>query len=262
MMYYFLLKHKSDIIITNRNEKKLFKKQNNIVFKVVDPGYIEIFDPPVPAKKEIPEWYKKQHKYTNGSHLEIGDNGNPNHTIKSCMPVFDILTSGYLIKTPVDIYIEKLADGSIKSHWSSNQIVAVEWHPVSQFNEFKIPEGYHQSAAFKFIQPWVIETPPGYSCIFMQPALREGLPFEIIPAIVDTDKHPIKINFPFFIKEDFEGLIPTGTPIAQIIPFKRENWAHKVEEDLSGSGKNKWSKAENKIGNRYKTFFRTVKRWD
>jgi hypothetical protein len=31
-------------------------------------------------------------------------------------------------------------------------------------------------------------------------------------------------NLPFFLKEGFEGIIPKGTPIAQIIPFKRESW--------------------------------------
>jgi hypothetical protein len=34
---------------------------------------------------------------------------------------------------------------------------------------------------------------------------------------------------PFYIKEDFTGVIPKGTPIAQIIPFKRELW--KLQED-------------------------------
>ena len=30
------------------------------------------------------------------------------------------------------------------------------------------------------------------------------------------------------IKENFTGVIKMGTPIAQIIPFKRENWFSKV----------------------------------
>jgi hypothetical protein len=29
---------------------------------------------------------------------------------------------------------------------------------------------------------------------------------------------------PFFIKEGFSGVIPKGTPFAQLIPVKRENW--------------------------------------
>lgn len=236
-------------------------KNKKILFKVVDEGYLEIFDPPVPSKKLLPEWYKAQHKYTNRSHVEIGSNGNPNHTIKSCMPVFDVITAGYMMVTPVDIFVEKDNNGQVLTHWSSNHIVAVESHPVSQYDQYSVsPE--HDRIALKFIQPWVIETPPGYSCLFMQPSLRDDLPFQVVPAIVDTDKHPIKINFPFFIRNDFTGIIPMGTPLAQIIPFKREDWDHEVLEDLSGKGKNKWYSAERKIANRYKTFFRTVKRWD
>ena len=236
-------------------------KNKKILFKVVDDGYIDIFDPPLPSKKTLPEWYRKQHKYTNKSHVEIGSNGNPNSTIKSCMPVFDVITAGYMMVTPTDIFVEKGKNGEVLTHWSSNHIIAVESHPVSQYDEYSVSPEY-SNTALKFIQPWVIETPAGYSCLFIQPSLRDDLPFQLVPAIVDTDKHPIKINFPFFIRNDFTGIIPMGTPLAQIIPFKRENWEHEVLEDLSGKGKNKWYSAERKIANRYKTFFRTVKRWD
>jgi hypothetical protein len=33
---------------------------------------------------------------------------------------------------------------------------------------------------------------------------------------------------PFFITKDFVGLIPKGTPFAQIVPFKRESWESEV----------------------------------
>ena len=33
-------------------------------------------------------------------------------------------------------------------------------------------------------------------------------------------------NVPFFIKSGFEGVIPAGTPIAQLIPIKREKWVY------------------------------------
>jgi hypothetical protein len=237
----------------------MFKKKNKILFKATIESHIDIFDPPVPSKKMIPDWYKKQDKYIDGK-LNLGDNGNPNHTVKSCMPVFDMITAGYIIKTPVDIFVENI-DGHVNTSWSSNHISAIESHPITQYDQFKIPSGYNQ-VALKFIQPWVIETPPGYSCILMQPFFHDNLPFLVIPAIVDTDKHPIKINFPFFIRDDFSGIIPMGTPMAQVIPFKREGWSHEVVEDLSNSGINKWFAAERKIGNRYKTFFREKKDWN
>ena len=58
----------------------------------------------------------------------------------------------------------------------------------------------------------------------MHPSQRHDLPFFTLTAIVDTDKFPNKLHLPFFIKEGFEGIIEAGTPIAQIIPIKRDVW--------------------------------------
>ena len=50
-----------------------------------------------------------------------------------------------------------------------------------------------------------------------------------MPGIVDTDKYVAPVNFPFVINDPkFEGLISKGTPIAQIIPFKRNSWKMKI----------------------------------
>lgn len=242
----------------------MFKKGNTklITFKAIDENVFNVFDPPVPAKKILPEWYKNQSKLTTPGVFTIADNGNPNHTVKACMPVFDVMSAGYIFTLPVDVNFTNDGNGYVTSQWSSNNLRPIESHPTSQFSEYKIPEGYHKGCAYKFIQPWVIETPPGYSCLFIQPALRDDLPFQVVPAIVDTDKHPIKVNFPFFLKENFSGIIEIGTPIMQVIPFKREDWTHEVVEDLSQNNNKKWISAERKIGNRYKTFFRTIKKWD
>jgi hypothetical protein len=176
------------------------------------------------------------------------------------MPVFDSITCGYIITLPADIYFNKNESGQIESHWSTNNLVCIESHSRDQYSEFKVPDGYNPSA-FKFINPWTIKTPKGYSSLFVQPLNRDDLPFQIVSAVVDTDKHPISINFPFFLKSNFEGMLEMGTPIAQIIPIKRENWSHKTYEDLSGSSQRLWAAAERKIGNRYKTFFRDIKAW-
>jgi hypothetical protein len=82
-----------------------------------------------------------------------------------------------------------------------------------------------------------------------------------LPAIVDTDKHPIMVNFPFFLKENFSGVIPYGTPIVQVIPFKRENWKSKFSISAK-SQEELFQFAKRKLGNRYKTFYRTKKVWE
>ena len=47
----------------------------------------------------------------------------------------------------------------------------------------------------KILNPWVIETPPGYSCLFLPPLNNADNRFSIIPGIVDTDTFENEINF-------------------------------------------------------------------
>ena len=232
------------------------KKSKEIEFIAVNELSLEVFDKPQKTANLLPEWYKKTDKYAGGK-ISLADNGNPNSTIKACMPVFDMITAGYTITLPADVYFE--TDGSIK--WSTDLLTAVESHPKIQFPEFDVPDGYKKDIALKFIQPWIIKTPPGYSTMFIHPTYRPDLPFYTLPAIVDTDKHPIMVNFPFFIKEGFTGLIPYGTPIVQIIPFKRDDWKSKFSFSTVKQA-DLFQFAKKKIVNRYKTFYRTVKVWE
>jgi hypothetical protein len=234
----------------------MFKK---IRFTPAKEEWAGIFDAPVPIKTMLPEWYKRQNKYTFGE-KSYSDYGLPNHTIKGCMPVFDLLTSGYLITLPADVKFQLQENGLMSTAWSTNAIKMIESHPVEQYNEFKIDDSFYP-LGFKFINPWVVKTPPGYSCLFMTPSYNDELPFYILPAIVDTDKHPISVNFPFFIKKDFEGIIPMGTPLVQIIPFKRDDWKSETIQEVDKSLWSLWSRAEGKMGNRYKTFFRQQRKW-
>lgn len=234
-------------------------KNKTVKFYPAKKEYSNWFDTPVPAKKLIPEWYKNQSKYTNNEKMLSPDTGTFNETIKACMPIFDVITGGYIITTPADIYVTRNGE-SVNFSWSINEYTCIESHPNSQFDKFKIPDEFYD-IGYKFINPWITKTPNGYSSLFIQPSLRDGLPFQCIPAIVDTDKHPIAVNFPFLLRRDFEGVIPMGTPMIQIIPFKREEWNHEVNE-YEPKFWGEWKKAERKMSNRYKTFFRTLKEWN
>jgi hypothetical protein len=50
------------------------------------------------------------------------------------------------------------------------------------------------------------------------------LPFTTMSGVVDTDDYELPVNLPFLIKEGFMGIVPKGTPVAQVIPIKREAW--------------------------------------
>ena len=102
----------------------------------------------------------------------------------------------------------------------------------------------------KILSPWLIKTPPGYSCLFVPPLNHSNLPFRPLSGVVDTDKYSeLPINFPSIPKKFPEKqkikVIPVGTPIVMIIPFKRESWKmwsgfyleklHRKTTDLLGS---------------------------
>jgi len=236
-------------------------KNKTIKFVPYLKGYENIFDPPIAAKKALPEWFKKQERYANGIKKIQDDNGLFNSTIKACSPVFDIITAGYVVRTPADIIVSKKEGKQFPSFtWAIKNFSCIESHPVSQYDEYKVPDEYYP-VGYKFNNPWTVVTPKGYSSLVLTPTFRDDLPFFSLPAIVDTDKHPSPILFPFFIRKDFEGIIPMGTPIVQIIPFKRDSWKTKTEE-FDQNLYNSWKRAERLSESRYKTLFRSRKSWE
>lgn len=217
------------------------------------------FEEPIPAKKMIPEWYKQQSNYVGGTKTMQGS-GLFNSTIKACMPVFDVITAGYIIKLPVDLYIE--VDRTVnapKISWSIDDYKPIEEHSRLQFDKFNLQKEYYETA-YKFMNNWMVKTPKGYSSLFVTPFLRDDLPFYCLPAIVDTDKHPLAVNFPFFLRKDFEGIIYKDTPIIQVIPFKRDSWNHETNK-YDHNNTLIWKRAQGTIENRYKKYFRSIKQW-
>jgi hypothetical protein len=172
---------------------------------------------PQPASKFIPDWYKNIESYLGGEKKPAADGGT-SATIKRCMPVFDAINAGYIITSPADVYVS-IKDGQQYFEWSS--LGLIQFHPISQAETHP---ARNKHAYPKWMNYWAIKTPKGYSTLFVQPMHREA-PFTILPGVVDTDEYFAPVNFPMIINDpEFEGLIPKGTPIAQIIPFKRESW--------------------------------------
>lgn len=211
-----------------------------------------VFEAPKPASAYIPDWYKNLNSYVSKQKIPT-ENGQSNGTLKKCMPVFDAITAGYIITSHSDIHV-KQKDGGPFFIWSGYD--ALEFHAFEQTIGHPIKKGSETDSSPKFMNPWAIKTPKGYSILIVQPMHRESV-FTIMPGIVDTDTYTRTINFPFTMNDkSWEGLIPAGTPIAQIIPFKRESWKMKIGgvEELSEINKimNKMSTV---FWDRYKRFW-------
>ena len=183
------------------------------------------FFPPKPAVKEVPEWYKKTPEYTGEQGKMVVITNSTPHTIKKCIPVFDSITAGYILYTQVDVQVTQ-EDGLPYYRWADQG--AIEFHPIHQA---PIHPNGNGAPYPKWINPYAIETPPGYSVLFTQPMHRESV-FTILDGIVDTDLYKAPVNFPFVLNDvKWEGIIPAGTPMAQVIPIKRDVWEHKIGDD-------------------------------
>jgi hypothetical protein len=200
------------------------------------------FFPPKPAVKEVPKWYKNTQEYVNDNIKKVNKEGKPTQTIKKCVPVFDAMTSGYILYTQVDVQVS-IEDGLPYYAWSDQAVIG--FHPIDQA---PLHPAKNEAPYPKWQNPYAISTPPGYSVLFTQPMHRESV-FTILDGIVDTDKYKTTVNFPFVLNDTkWEGIIPAGTPMVQVIPFKRESWKHKI-------GSEKEVKEQEKISRKLRTLF-------
>ena len=94
---------------------------------------------------------------------------------------------------------------------------------------YGIPFSFFASALF-FILVSLAALSSSVSLIEPSTAWMEDR-FKILDGIVDTDTYYNQVNFPFiWTGGDGEYTLPKGTPIVQVIPFKRTTWKHKIEE--------------------------------
>jgi hypothetical protein len=247
--------------------KKMFKKNNlikKIIFKATNDAAQFLADIPKPSSNIIPDWYKKEKNFANGENdFKKSLKSTNKYTFKLCVPFVDTLTSGYLISLPADVLVKNIGT-------ETNYLPIIHWSvdfPIADVVDLETATNYPTPIGFdKNIHRWIfnfkIITPNGYSSWITHPSHRWDLPFLTINGFVDTDKHPNSLLLPFFIKNGFEGIIPEGTPIAQIIPIKREHWkSEKMNKSIEDSFMNKNSTKIN-ILKTYRNKYWTKKKYE
>lgn len=195
-------------------------KTNKIIFRAQSEHVWEVREKPYPASKKLPEWWKKIPPYStfdNKLRLSPG----PTVTVKKCLPTLDAISAGYIVPLWADLMVSQ--DNNMPLvQWPTSEPVLQTW-AKEQVSGYEIIENF-SPIVFKYLHGWIIKTPPGWSSFITHPIGYQNLPFRSISGIVDTDSLETDINTPIIIKKDFEGIIEKGTPMFQIIPFKRENW--------------------------------------
>lgn len=215
-----------------------------------------------PAKNFIPEWYRLSSSTIDGTRTELFKTSPrvTTGTYKKCSPFYDAMTSGYIAFLTSDIEISKNQDETQTVSYRTNRIIVTE-HDLGQVKGIPVPNGY-SPIVLKWHNQFTISTPKEYSLLFTNPINRFDLPFYTITGVVDTDNYNLPIHYPFFIKKDFSGIIEKGTPIAQIIPIKRDNWSRELEEYNMEKSNAKYDKYFSTIKRSYKNNFWVKKEYN
>ena len=191
---------------------------------------------PRPAIQEMPEWWKSLSPYFDGNKIKVTGVDNSNQTAKRCVPMLDAIGAGYTIVATQDIYIGPNIAGDPTASGRSG--LGVDYHSNKQVETHpNFPKGH---VPLKWNNPFSIKTPKGYSSLFVPVLNGDPTPFKFFSGVVDTDTYLNTINFPFELSPyDFDGVITAGTPLIQVIPFKRESWkiknTSKVSEETKSS---------------------------
>ena len=180
---------------------------------------------PKPAVEYVPQWYKEAKSYLEPDARKVPTlQGTPTATIKRCMPLWDLMTAGYIIETPYDIYVRQTPEGPF-FQWGEMQAIAFQSYEQFQNHPYSRDISY----AVRIVHPWSIKTPKGWSILVCEPQHHEPGPIVTTNAIVDTDEFSLPFNMFLKLRDpNFEGMIPAGTPFIQVIPFKREAWTSRL----------------------------------
>jgi hypothetical protein len=177
--------------------------------------------------------------------------------MKICLPTLDAFTTGYVVELWQDIEIARVIDEngeeSVELYWMAEPSV-MKNRDKAAAKTLPTPAG-HWDSHFIWTVDVSMETPPGYSVIITHPFNRYDLPFTTMTGVIDTDTMPMAGgSLPFFLKKDFEGIIPKGTPLFQVIPFKRESWASERNMESAKKADILYKKSKSVASGYYKKF--------
>ncbi len=198
-----------------------------------DPDLIGLVPPPERAIRFAPDWFKRLDR-----DMGMPDAlGLPGLTVKACLPVTDAFALGYILPLPFAVRIHVPDDRvSIGLGWADD----LPFRPIEQHHPGQIgapAPPFEATMPLKFINPWRIRVPAGYSVLFSPPLSRPDLPFTCFSGLVDCDRFATTVNLPF-VWTGAAGLfdLPAGTPLAQIVPIARGSLIKRSVERAADDG--------------------------
>ena len=208
--------------------------------------HLGVIPSPVSAVKAAPDYFKSVKPQTNS------DPGTS--TVKRCLPFLDALSAGFIIPMWSDVWVfAKNGELQIDFPVGTSLDATLGQHGPEQIPNHPLSKKPYGNTPLKWINPWVVKTDPGISCLFTSPLNHLETRFKILDGVVDTDTYYNNINFPFIWSGgDGEFLIERGTPLVQVIPFRRETF----ELEVSVTDLDEVEKHSAIIGTKFKNAYR------
>ena len=251
-----------------------------IKFQCVIDSENTLFEP-VPARQVKPEWYKKlsadvetptgkkiqsikrcpaMQDWLSMGYLirnrhtilvwmgEHEDELHGKHQISLAIPLVDDIGEKDIKKlksftTPDDLNEYVKVNGlAVAETMHLMRALNIGGHPALQVQG----SSWDDKMSFKFKMDYLIETPKGTSCYYLDPFLFDNPNFTTWQGVIDTDNfNQVTTNnmLIFYPKSDKTFFITKGTPLVQIVPFVRYPWKSKITYLTKKEITKKWEKA-------------------
>ena len=215
----------------------------------IDDAYREVFPESQSANKFLPEYFKKLNPQIT--------NDPESSTAKRCVPFLEAASQGFIIPLWSDVFVTatngeltvKFPEGfPMQDSLGKHSPQQIQGHPYRNQKYADMP--------MKWINPWGIKTPKGYSCLITSPLNHLEKRFKILDGVVDTDTYYNHINFPFLwtAEKDGEYFLQKGMPLIHVIPFKRETYT----STITNIDFKKYNDTRAKIGTMLRDKYRTL----
>ena len=167
--------------------------------------------PPVINETTWPDWFRDP---------RIAEPG----TIASCKGIQDLLSTGITFHLWCDYEFYWDAPKQSFTARASDPRFSAESFPYSNTVGCPIAKARPASEANwpKLVNPWHVKTAKGYSSLLIPPLYDADPKYHALPGIVHTDYYHA-VNAVLQINTDEEFVIKAGTPLFQLIPFRRKD---------------------------------------
>lgn len=177
------------------------------------------YNPILPAKDVLPDWWKRIN--INQDVDLVNNNPISTGTVKRCPGVMDVLHRGWVIRAWCDIYVNVIDKNTMEFELSDARFAGQIHSNAQLINLLPSSKKDYYHFALKLVNPWFIETSPGYSVLYMDPFYHFNEFFDSAYGVQDTDIFHTSNVF-LFLKKQGKFVIEKDTPLCIILPFKNE----------------------------------------